>query len=160
METKIKINIVKKVSEAKTFVDFFIANTTPVYISYGELQCKRAKSPTEWSDNLYKVLLSEFKSAIKSTKYSLIKVELGSEIIAMALINFDKDYAILEDGIVKQEYRSKGVGKEMLNYVEAYLKKKGIKKIFLESGIFNMKAHNFFEVNGYKVVSKVFYKKL
>jgi hypothetical protein len=51
-------------------------------------------------------------------------------------------------------------GKEILNWVELQAAKMKAVDLFLESGITNEDAHDFFGKNGFEVVSKVMIKKV
>jgi GNAT superfamily N-acetyltransferase len=69
-------------------------------------------------------------------------------------------YVVIEDLVVDRKKRGSGYGKEILNWVELQAGKMKAVDLFLESGITNEDAHNFFEKNGFEVVSKVMTKKV
>lgn len=57
--------------------------------------------------------------------------------------------AIIEDLIVDEQSRGKGIGKELVEFVERELKKEGIKGIELVSDVHRSEAHEFWDKLGY-----------
>lgn len=53
--------------------------------------------------------------------------------------------------VVKKEYRSKGIGKKLLNYMENYLKNNDCEKIMIGVFAYNDKALKFYNENGYHI---------
>jgi len=51
--------------------------------------------------------------------------------------------------VVSHEFRKKGIGKKLLNYVEEYAKSKSLSFVRLNSGIQRKDAHSFYKNNGY-----------
>lgn len=62
--------------------------------------------------------------------------------------------------IVKKEYRSQKIGKQLLDYVEEMGKKLNLEEISLSSGMKRVDAHCFYEQNGYVKDHFAFEKKL
>lgn len=62
--------------------------------------------------------------------------------------------------IVKSEYRSQNIGKQLLDYVEDIAKKMHLEEISLSSGMKRVDAHRFYERNGYLKDHFCFEKKL
>lgn len=52
--------------------------------------------------------------------------------------------------ITKEEYRGKGYGIQMMNYVKALAEEKGCKAIILDSGLPRTNAHRFYERYGFE----------
>jgi len=94
--------------------------------------------------------------------YEIFEILFPSELIGFATIKINKKSksAILLDIMIKMEFQNKGIGRDALNKIEEYLRKKNMKIIILESGIKNEKAHHFFEKNGYTEISLVYSKSL
>lgn len=148
-----------------SLVELFVENVTPEYISYGEVLCGRAKAADEWSPDLKKVLTEEIINILSSKTDSRIACSfLDNNIVGFAIVNINKNastpYAFLEDIIVDSNYRNKGIGKELSNFIEEELTIEGIKQVYLESGINNNSAHRFFENRGYTLMAKVMCKTL
>lgn len=61
----------------------------------------------------------------------------------------EKNQCFIEDLIVKEEYRSLGVGHKLIENVKTYAKDNGCEVIKLSSFISNIKAHKFYEDNGF-----------
>lgn len=62
--------------------------------------------------------------------------------------------------IVKKEYRSQKIGRQLLDYVEEMGKKLHLEEICLSSGMKRVDAHRFYEQNGYVKDHFAFEKKL
>lgn len=58
-------------------------------------------------------------------------------------------YFILDELVVDDQYRSKGYGTKLLEYLENEAMKLGVSGIGLLSGLSLEKAHNFYQKNGY-----------
>ncbi|MGQ9719876.1 MAG: GNAT family N-acetyltransferase [Candidatus Jordarchaeum sp.] len=68
--------------------------------------------------------------------------------------------AIIEDLIVKEQFRNKGIGKKLVEFVEQKLKKEGIKVIELSSDFHRTQAHQFWEKMGYAKLAYQFRRSL
>ena len=68
-------------------------------------------------------------------------------------------HAILEDIAIEPVARGSGAGKALVDFIETEAKSRGMKWVFLESGLRNAGAHHFFERAGYEPISKVFAKR-
>lgn len=147
MEFKIHHTDIKKRKEE--IVDFFLQNKTESYISHSEILSGRALSPQEWSDNLAQKLSEE----LDEEDTNVITIETENKIIGLALLRIVKDNLIIEDLIIDSKLRGFSLGKNMMNYIVEFSKQKGVKSLFLESGITNDGAHHFFEKHGFKKIS-------
>jgi GNAT superfamily N-acetyltransferase len=65
------------------------------------------------------------------------------------LAHFGKPSAIVEDVVVDEEHRSKGIGREMMNYAMEISKKHGCYKLMLSSNTTRERAHKFYEKLGF-----------
>lgn len=65
---------------------------------------------------------------------------------------------ILEDMIVSNEYRDKNIGSKLLEFAKEFAKSKGIERITLLTDDDNLKAHKFYEKNGFKKSSMVVFR--
>lgn len=76
----------------------------------------------------------------------------------MADIEEDGDlpFGMVCDVLVREECRGKGVGDALLQSAIGWLRSRGIKDIYLESGKNNHAAHRFFEKRGFTHVSEIY----
>jgi N-acetylglutamate synthase-like GNAT family acetyltransferase len=168
-KTRLSVDWETDRSIAKELADFFIVNVTPAYISYGEIQCGRAIDSRRWSPKFREVLLDELKGAIKTSgnvregrRIAVAKhdgIVLGIVVIGIHL-EANHPHVVIEDFVVDQNKRGNGYGKEILKWVELQAAKMKAVDVFIESGISNEGAHDFFRKNGFEVVSKVMIKKV
>lgn len=68
----------------------------------------------------------------------------------------DEPFGMVCDVLVKEEYRGAGVGGALLQTAIDWLRSKGVKDIYLESGKNNHAAHRFFENRGFCHVSEIY----
>lgn len=149
-------------------ITLFIENTSPDYISHGEVQSGRATGFSQWSPDLAAVLHREFsmcfESASEEGSYKLAIGYMDNKLSGLIFIQIVKSasqpYAILQDMVIAKKLRGKHLGKNMLAWIEGKLKENGIRLLFLESGIHNHGAHAFFEANNFYVSSKIMVKEI
>ena len=65
-------------------------------------------------------------------------------------------FGMVCDVLVKEECRQAGMGTELLNHAVNWLKSKGISDIYLESGLQNHAAHEYFKRRGFVKVSEIY----
>ena len=68
--------------------------------------------------------------------------------------------ALIEDLIVAEEFRRKGIGKELVHFIEKIMKDQNIQTIELTSDIYRKNTHNFWNSIGYSKEAYQFRKKL
>ena len=73
---------------------------------------------------------------------------------------YHKRHIFVFDLVTDKEYRAKGYGKMMLEYLKDYAKVAMCEKIVLSSGFAKEEAHKFYEKNGFEKKSFVFVKNL
>ena len=153
--------------QAESVVQFFIANLGAAYISHGELQGGRATSRDTWSVTLTAKIRREVASILEGDagrSRDLAIVRHGGEIAALAMVSFIADaptpYAVLDDLVVTTGRRGSGVGAGLLRWIEAECQARGMRRLFLESGVANHRAHDFFERRGFSQTSIVMMKDL
>ncbi|MBN2152088.1 MAG: GNAT family N-acetyltransferase [Candidatus Lokiarchaeota archaeon] len=163
---RITIEIARDPRISKKIGHFFVDNVDPSYISHSELQIGRAISPTAWAPDIERMIAEEFEQIIKESiqdgkKYILLATEADS-LVGFALVEtyVENGFSVIPDMITKREKRGLGIGGKLLDWVDNDLKTRGIHRIFLESGLNNENAHEFFKKHHYKAVSKVFMKDL
>ena len=62
----------------------------------------------------------------------------------------------VEDFVISEKMRGKGVGTQLFNTIKQYCKEKNIKVIKLDSGVDLTEAHRFYEKNGGKFTEKMY----
>jgi GNAT superfamily N-acetyltransferase len=156
-------------SRAAELAAFFACNVGTDYISHAELQGGRALSPTEWRSNLTGILRAEIDARLATAPSGpagqpIAVAEEGGTLLALAFVTFagtaPAPFAIVEDLIVAPQTRGRGVGKTMLDWIAAEARARGIRRLFLESGFKNERAHDFFEREGFRPTSVVMMREL
>ena len=159
----------RDMADLDLLVRFFLANVQRRYISHGEVQGGRAADFRHWSPRLEDVLREDVRKCLRTGN-----APLGNERIAVALRNGrlagiamvdvvttgPASYSILQDVVVGRRQRGHGVGDGLIAWVEARLREEGIRRVFLESGHSNTRAHAFLHREGYRTCSLVMTKEL
>ena len=103
-----------------------------------------------------KKLSREFKKILGKDSFGVFGVYEGKRLIGTATITKCLDltadcryYYSLENFVVDKEYRRKGVGKTLLEYIEEYGRKRKIRYICFVSSAERRSAHLFYEEMGY-----------
>jgi GNAT superfamily N-acetyltransferase len=152
-------------------VDLFLTQTNPDYISHAELQGNRADTLGRWRTDLADSLLAQVRAAHAQgaglTATALIATAYSENTLAgVAFVSIDQAklasrvFATLDDLIVQTHFRGAGVGQRLVDWVSTMLQQRGIQRLFLESGINNEGAHQFFANRGFVPVSVVMLKEL
>lgn len=157
---------------AEEFAAFFAKNAGNAYISHSELQGPRAVSPSRWSKDLKKVLKDELKPRLRRNQpkaplpnsMPIAIAERDGRMVALSFITFRGSartpFGIIEDLIVDPASRGGGIGTAMIAWIGAEAKKRKIKRLFLESGLHNERAHVCFHRAGFETCSHVMMKTL
>ena len=81
-------------------------------------------------------------------------------IVGFAVADIEEDgdvpFGMVCDVLVREECRGQGVGDALLQSAIGWLRSRGIKDIYLESGKNNHAAHRFFEKRGFTHVSEIY----
>lgn len=80
----------------------------------------------------------------------LFVVEEGDEVIATVAAEYDFSNALLRSLSVVEEKRSSGVGGQLVDFIEDYVKKQGIQTIYL----LTTTAADFFQKRGYQIIDR------
>jgi ribosomal protein S18 acetylase RimI-like enzyme len=151
---------------------FFAANVQPAYISHSELQGDRALGPSEWRDGLPELLRREIEPRLHDTRDGappitsrpVMVIEEDGALAALALVTFAGEqpvpFAVIEDLVVASAGRGHGIGKAAMDWIAAESMARDIRRLFLESGKDNHRAHHFFEREGFEICSVVMMRSL
>ncbi|MGF3554706.1 MAG: GNAT family N-acetyltransferase [Thermoplasmatota archaeon] len=127
-----------------------------------ELKIKIVKSKNEFNEilNIRETVFIKEQNVPKEIEMDdfdkeseLFIVYLKNKPIGCARIRKINDYAKLERIAILKEYRGKGYGKALTNFLIGYCKKKGFKKIKLHSQVY---VANFYKKLGFKTIGKKF----
>ena len=80
----------------------------------------------------------------------LFVVEDGNEVIATVAVEYDYDDALLRSLSVSEIKRGRGVGSELVPFIEDYVRRQGVRNMFL----LTTTAADFFAKRGYKVIDR------
>ena len=157
--------------EAEALASFFAANIKPDYISHSELQGARALDVGRWQPGLPAILRNEIANRIgreqglvsaAGASHPVLAAHAADRLVGVALVSLfptaPVPYAIIEDVIVNLADRSLGVGKRIVDWVTREAERIGCARLFLESGISNHRAHEFFHREGFAECSVVMMK--
>ena len=77
-------------------------------------------------------------------------VEEGNEVVATVAVEYDYNDALLRSLSVSKEKRNSGIGAEIVKFIEDYVKKQGVRNIYL----LTTTAADFFSKKGYKIIDR------
>jgi len=140
-----------------------VIGSDPAYISHGEIQNGLSDDGQTWASDLTALMAVDL-SSLSRDRAVLVARSAGGDIVAGAIVQWADEqrlrFAIIEDLAVAPEARSRNIGARMIGAIEAEAQRRGAAWIFLESGRHNLRAHSFFDAQGFKLLSKVFGKPL
>ncbi len=158
-------------NEAAELARFFAANISPEYISHSELQGPRALGPGRWRPDIVNVFTREIAERIAKTagglpaataSYPVLAARQSRSLCGFALVSLlpraPVPYGIVEDIVVDEASRHRGLGKAIMGWIECEVAALGCMRLFLESGVTNDHAHHFFEREGFATCSIVMMK--
>jgi GNAT superfamily N-acetyltransferase len=167
MPRVVRFDWCRDAAQARRLARIFSENITSSYISHSELQGYRAVSPGQWSDDIGQQLQADVVGRISNpldappdgqttlaAALVVDGVETGVFLVTFAR-NSARPFAVLEDMMVLPAARSHGHGSQFLEWISKECTARGIRRMFLESGIENDHAHHFFEREGFEKVSVV-----
>jgi GNAT superfamily N-acetyltransferase len=156
---------------ASELARFFCSNAEPDYISHGELMGPRALSPQRWRPGLARLLEQEIEPRLRAVQNSLppddnssptLVVENGQELVGLAFVTFEGDaphpFAVVEDLLVDAARRGSGLGKAILDWITSEALARNCRRLFIECGERNFRAHRFFAREGFATTSVVMMK--
>lgn len=159
------------VEDEQTLCDMFLAHIEEhsEYISHGEIQMGVGDGHFEdgvlvtsvssqarhfWMKYIHGNMTDEEGAVV----YKAVTPE--GEIVGFCVTEIQEDgaapYGMVCDVLVKGSFRSGGVGTSLLEAALAWLRSKGIKDVYLESGLHNHSAHEYFMRRGFVKVSEIY----
>lgn len=136
-----------------TLAGFFTTNVSTCYISHTELWSGRARDFAHWAPGLRKVIQKELRETFRDRTKRIAVIERDGQLAGMAVVVDLGRYALLEDIVIGRDHRGHGVGRALVRWIFAQLRKDGKASIFLESGGRNTAAHRFFQHQGFRRIS-------
>jgi GNAT superfamily N-acetyltransferase len=81
--------------------------------------------------------------------YKLVVLEVDNKVLSLAGIRFYEyfgcgKFLIIDDLVTKKDFRGKGYGKRIFEWIKSYARKNGCSEIQLDSNINLFKAHKFY----------------
>ena len=154
----------RKVTESDypKVIDLFCENIEEAkeYISHGEIQMGVALNRYKLSSGLHDIWKRYLIEQVLQDPDGVIVCVLGNEVVGFTIAEINQDlghsFGVICDMITRKDMRGNGIGNLLMTAALSFFEEKGIKQIFLESGLENHSAHNFFEKHGFQCVSKVF----
>ncbi len=132
------------------------------YISHGEIQTALSPDGRRWADNLADLYAADF--AALTDRDLLVARTADGAIAAVAILAWEETprrrFAVIEDMAVEPQLRSAGVGTQMIEAITERARERGVEWMFLESGLKNARAHEFYRHHGFAEVSHVFARHL
>lgn len=109
------------------------------------------------------IVLPERIAAIANSEHThLLVCEDSGEIIATALVCLCQDvmfdsqpFALVENVVVSADYKREGIGKRMMDYIEAFCLEQDCSKIMLQTSSENRDARDFYTAMGYDPNAKI-----
>ena len=130
------------------------------YISHGEIQMGLSYDGQTLAPDAkekWQHYLDRHSSSNKSFIYVL---EDAEKIVGFTIFgiedDYDKEYGVIYDILVSDEYRGTGASSKLFQQAMDTLKINNLTDCYLESGVENHRAHSFFEKKGFKHVSNIY----
>ncbi|HCS65925.1 MAG TPA: N-acetyltransferase [Cellvibrio sp.] len=108
------------------------------------------------------VLPERITALANSEQTHLLVCDDSGEIIATALVCLCQDvmfdsqpFALVENVVVSADYKREGIGKSMMDYIEAFCLKQDCSKIMLQTSSKNRDARDFYTAMGYDPDAKI-----
>lgn len=108
------------------------------------------------------VLPERIAALADSEQTHLLVCDDSGEIIATALVCLCQDvmfdsqpFALVENVVVSADYKREGIGKSMMDYIEAFCLEQDCSKIMLHTSSKNRDARDFYTAMGYDPKAKI-----
>jgi GNAT superfamily N-acetyltransferase len=146
----------------------FAAHAEPSYISHSELQFGRAITLDAWAKDLQERVRHLAEWAVAAPPDAIDGMRLATltnsgRLEGFAFVRFvsgPTPYATLEDLLIVPDGRSRRRGARFVAWIVEECRTRGMQRLFLESGVLNQRAHDFFERQGFRQTSIVMMRDL
>jgi len=150
--------IADRLNVFRLFIDMLQANKS--YISHGEIQMGLSYDGQTLAPDAEEKWQRYFERQHSDSQSFIYVCEDKAELIGFTIFgienDYDKDYGIIYDILVKDEYKGTGAATTLFQCAIEQLKSAGISDCYLESGIDNHRAHAFFKKKGFKHISNIY----
>jgi GNAT superfamily N-acetyltransferase len=159
-------------AEAGQLAVLFSNDLSNTYISHSELQGPRAHAPNQWAPDIERTIERDIAARVdqpldpepgRETRLTATAI-VDDTCVGVFLVTFNRvapvPYCIIEDMMIAPRHRNRGVGMAFVEWISDQSRARGIRRLFLESGISNESAHRFFESTGFERVSVVMMKQI
>lgn len=157
-------------ADAPVLADLFIGHIDahPEYISHGEMQMGvgegeiragvlTARTAVDGREKWMKYIRKHIGETDVAAVWKAVEED---EIVGFAVADVEEDgdepFGMVCDVLVKEGFRGQGAGAALLQTAVDWLRGRGVKGIYLESGINNHAAHRFFEKRGFAHISEIY----
>lgn len=157
-------------ADAPALADIFMGHISAhnEYISHGEMQMGvgqgvfidgklQARPAPDGREKWMKYIHAHIE---EESVAQVWKAEDEGRIVGFCVADIEEDgdvpYGMVCDVLVKEDYRGHGTGAALLQTAIDWLRAKGVKDIYLESGVNNGAAHKFFEKRGFVHISEIY----
>ena len=160
-----------QLSDAPVLADIFMGHISAhtEYISHGEIQMGvgegvirdgvlQARPAPDGREKWMKYIREHISDSSFAEVWKAVSD--NGEIIGFAVADIEEDgdapFGMVCDVLVKEGCREHGAGSALLQKAIDWLRSRGVKDIYLESGKNNHAAHRFFERRGFTHVSEIY----
>lgn len=158
----IKYNKTRRDELANFFISI-ISNYSD-YISHGELQMGIAINDSQLAPNAKELWLEYLDRQSSNPDISIALAIENNEVVGFIIAGIESDgaqpYGMIYDLSVDPTKRKLGIGSQLMSHGIQHIKEMGAEDCYLESGLHNHSAHDFFKRYGFTAVSKIFKTKL
>ena len=134
------------------------------YISHGELQMGIATDTGVLADDFREKWSRYLDYQLGKKDNRVLVCEQEGALVGFVLFGITDDgdapFGVIFDLGVESACRGQHVGQQLMERALTFFREQGVRDCYLESGINNHSAHEFFEHHGFRAVSSVFRLKL
>jgi len=143
---------------------FFAANVDLTYLSQADIAVGRSDGRRNWNPRLVDVVAEEVASTAGRPGegagdgvYVAVCVEEGA-ILALAIVNHapGRFAAVIDDIVVDQSLRSRGIGRAFIQWLDAEFHGAGAQELLLETSTKNHRACALYETLGFTAVTRIY----
>lgn len=139
------------------------------YISHGEIQMGvgvgeiadgvlKAVPSADARENWLKYIHGNITDPDGAVVYKAVLEdgEIAGFCVAEIMEDGAAPFGMVCDVLVRESFRKGGLGSDLLNHALSWLRSRGIEDIYLESGLQNEAAHEYFMKRGFVKVSEIY----